>query len=237
MESIGKIFENIVKNDNTNQYTSERMLSETYKNNIFPNIFLDLGCGNGNFRNYIHNNFINTKYIGIDIYDSPEVNSRTDDHDIISYDGIHIPFDENSIDCVYANQVLEHVEFPNDLLPEISRVLTKDGFFIGSVSQLEPYHSYSLFNYTFYGLYKIFIKSKLQLVELRHGCDSLSIINRTIDKFYLKNKLSIGDSFWVNESPLNYIIQNVFRSRSIKNINFLKIKLAGQIIFKAKKLL
>ena len=56
-----------------------------------------------------------------------------------------------AFELVYCKQVLEHVRRPEPLLAEVRRVLVPGGWFAGSTSQLELYHSLSMWNYTPFG--------------------------------------------------------------------------------------
>src|SRR5208283_6006370 len=89
-------------------------------------------------------------WIGLDVPGSPEARPR-DDARIETFDGITIPFEEASFDLVFCKQVLEHVRNPRPLLADVRRVLAPGGYFAGSTSQLEPFHSLSVWNYTPFG--------------------------------------------------------------------------------------
>lgn len=67
-----------------------------------------------------------------------------------------MPFDDGTFDVVFCRQVLEHVRHPDDVIAEVSRILRPGGIFVGSVSQLEPYHNHSIFNWTSYGVVSVF---------------------------------------------------------------------------------
>ena len=79
---------------------------------------------------------------------------------------------------IYCNQVLEHVRFPERLLREVCRVLKPNGYFVGATSQLEPYHSLSVWNYTPHGFRLLVKEVGLQLQEIRPGIDALTLIIR-----------------------------------------------------------
>ena len=58
-----------------------------------------------------------------------------------------IPFADDSFDCIFSYAVLEHLHNPFVALSEVARVLRPGGWFIGTVSQGEPFHS-SYFHHT-----------------------------------------------------------------------------------------
>ena len=85
---------------------------------------LDLGCGTGTSADFFKKMVPDAKWIGLDIEESPEVASRTKTGaEFHSFDGINIPFGDNSFDLIFSNQVLEHVRHPVELLKEARRVL------------------------------------------------------------------------------------------------------------------
>ena len=105
---------------------------------------LDLGCGVGDSVDAFRARDPQVEWVGIDVPGSPEARERTrTDARFETFDGIALPFEDGSFDLVFCKQVLEHVRHPEPLLSEVARVLAPGGFFAGSTSQLEPYHSLS----------------------------------------------------------------------------------------------
>lgn len=114
---------------------------------------LDLGCGEAKLLRLINRANLNVDYWGVDIASSPEVDRRTlVNEQVLVFDGVKLPFDQNSFDVIICDQVLEHVKLPEPLLAEMLRCLKEGGALFGSVSYLEPYHSLSIYNFTPYGL-------------------------------------------------------------------------------------
>ena len=133
------------------------------------------------------------------------------------------------------NQVLEHVRQPWLLFPEIERVLTKNGLLVGSVSQLEPYHSFSLYNYTYYGICDFCDQFGLRVFRLRPGIDGIQIIQRSFNKFILKRDYTWEDKYFAHESPLNYALETFLAGRNPREINRAKLHTAGHFCFAARK--
>ncbi|AKB76258.1 hypothetical protein MSLAZ_2997 [Methanosarcina lacustris Z-7289] len=232
------LLKNCLPTDHCKQTNAMNLVRNWWKNDI--NNVADLGCGKGDSFNLFSSLNAKIKWIGLDIPSSPEVEGRTRSRELnfIEYDGINIPFDDESFDMIFCRQVLEHVHYPNELLREVARVLKNDGLFIGSVSQLEPFHSCSVLNWTPYGIKLIFEDAGLEVFELRSGIDGLTLCLR----FLLKGRVSVitkvFNKYFDNESPLNRFIEiySKFRGRTVAEINAEKLKTAGHICFVAGKL-
>ena len=194
---------------------------------------LDLGCGTGTSADFFKKMVPDAQWTGLDIEGSPEVASRTKTSaEFHSFDGINIPFGDNSFDLIFSNQVLEHVRHSVELLKEARRVLKPEGFMVGSTSHLEPYHSFSVRNYTPYGFRLLLEESGLHLEEIRPGIDSLTLIIRLglgRPKFFSR--------WFRKESPLNRVISlfGKLTGKSPAEINVLKLIFCGQFTFIARK--
>lgn len=227
-----------IPTDHSNQVTIEEMVREVLNEQQSLQLIVDLGCGTGRYADFFLKNYKLVEYIGVDIDESPESKQRTrSDFKFLSYDGIHLPFEDESIDVIFMNQVLEHVRSPHLLFPEIARTLKSNGLFVGSVSQLEPYHSYSIFNYTFYGICSFSELFGLNVFKLRPGIDGITIINRHINKFILNRKYEMEHLFFMHESPINYSIDLYCKEKNmnIRETNLAKLKISGQFCFAARK--
>lgn len=199
---------------------------------IFPkdSKVLDLGAGAGESYDRLIGRIPNLQYFGLDIENSPEVDSRSrDDLDFYVYDGCNIPFEDSFFDVVFSKQVLEHVRHPDKVIAEVSRVLKPGGIFVGSVSQLEPYHSHSIFNWTSYGIVQVFESHGLTVNQLRPGIDGVSLIFRRIIS---KERFN---PFFTMESIFNHYIDGQIRPRNIWERNFSKLMIAGHIVWIARK--
>jgi SAM-dependent methyltransferase len=193
---------------------------------------IDLGCGAGDSVVQFRNVDPSVRWVGVDVESSPEVASRRrTDAEFVTFDGVHLPFADASYDAVYCKQVLEHVREPGPLLAEVARVLRPGGAFAGSTSQLEPFHSFSTWNYTPYGLKLLLEGAGLGLEEVRPGIDSLAIIvNRGVGMRRVTRR------WWAVESPLNRVADAFGRVRGLDpvQVNAIKLLLCGQFAFFAR---
>lgn len=87
---------------------------------------LDVGCGEGSRLNLLLGN---KDGAGIDInrFAINKAKKQYPKHKFSLYDGVKIPFGENSFDLVYSAFVLEHTEDPQHFVEELVRVTGKNG--------------------------------------------------------------------------------------------------------------
>lgn len=193
---------------------------------------LDLGCGDGGAYDRLSKLFPSLDYHGLDIAESPEVMRRIrEDLAFYEFDGVNIPFDSDTFDAIHCQQVLEHVRYPDSLVAETSRVLKPGAWFMGSVSQLEPYHSRSIFNWTAYGILQVFESHGFEVKRLAPGIDGVTLTLRRLfgpDKFR---------AFFSVESLFNHFIDHQYRisDKNRAERSFLKLSCAGHIVFIAQK--
>jgi ubiquinone/menaquinone biosynthesis C-methylase UbiE len=176
---------------------SRQVLADDYAARLRPARVMDLGCGAGDSVDLFRALDPEVDWVGVDIEDSHEVSGRTRaDAEFVTFDGQRLPFEDSSFDLVYCKQVLEHVEHPHELLREVARVLRPGGSFAGSTSQLEAFHSRSIFNWTPYGFTVTAEEAGLEVVELRPVIDGLTLVAWRalgLPRFFHR--------WWARESP------------------------------------
>jgi len=200
---------------------------------------LDLGCGDGGSVDRFRSVDPEVQWIGLDLPDSPEVRARRrTDAEFETFDGVTIPFPDASFDLVYCRQVLEHVRHPEPLLAEVARVLTPGGCFAGSTSQLEPYHSLSVLNFTPLGMVTLLRAAGLEPEELRPGIDGFALISvrlfgSTPPRWFQRQ----FDRWWATRSPLNAVIDVYARvaGLDVQASNATKLVLCGAFTFLARR--
>ncbi|MBV9196295.1 MAG: class I SAM-dependent methyltransferase [Solirubrobacterales bacterium] len=196
---------------------------------------LDLGCGAGSSVDFFRARDPSVHWVGLDVPGSPEYRPRADAPSM-TFDGVSIPFAAGRFDVVYCKQVLEHVRHPSPLLAEVHRVLRPGGFFAGSTSQLEPFHSLSMWGYTPLGFAELIREAGLNLTELRPGIDALTLISRRLvrrgqpfDRWWAR--------WWGDRSPLNRAIDTYGRALRLdtRSVNATKLLFCGQFAFLAQR--
>ncbi|HTU95948.1 MAG TPA: class I SAM-dependent methyltransferase [Solirubrobacteraceae bacterium] len=198
---------------------------------------LDLGCGPGDSVDLFRARDPEVQWVGLDIAGSREVLSRTrTDARFEQFDGVTIPFADDSFDLVYCKQVLEHVHRPAALIAEVARVLAPQGSFAGSTSQMEPFHSQSTFGYTPGGLRSLLNDAGLQLVELRPGIDAITLIARRLAPQGSARVDRLWGRWWGRRSPLNGVLDayGAARGMDARALNATKLLFCGQLAFEAR---
>lgn len=194
---------------------------------------LDVGCGTGVSLDLFREVSPESHWLGVDIESSPEVSARVrTDGEFRTFDGLNIPVADNSIDLVYSRQVFEHVRYPEQLLSDILRVLKPGGSFIGSTSHLEPYHSFSYWNFTPFGFKRLVDAAGMRLAEIRPGIDGIALITRA----YRNNDPEMNRWF-AEDSPLNQEIDKAVAQQAltVQQANFRKLSFCGQFSFWVQK--
>jgi len=226
-----------VSQTSSRQTSSRREVTERLRASSRPAWrVLDLGCGTGTSHDLLAAAASLESWVGLDIADSPEVRLRTrQDLAFVAFDGVRIPLATGAFDLVYSHQVFEHVRHPQALLREAARVLAPQGMFVGSTSQLEPFHSRSYWNYTAYGFAELLKEAGFREIEILPGIDGLTLTTRRVFSFV---KLARPFDFFVErDSPLNLAIELTGRLLGLgaRTRALLKLVFAGQFVFVARK--
>ena len=99
---------------------------------------LDIGCGKLPYKEYVLSNSKITKYIGLDIENALEYEQGVSSD--YTWDGLKMPFDDESYDSAFGTEVLEHCPDPEIVLKEVYRVLKPGGVFYLTVPFLWNLH-------------------------------------------------------------------------------------------------
>ena len=191
---------------------------------------VDLGCGRGDSVEAFRAADPNVRWIGVEVGDS-EYETRAD-VELRVFDGVSLPFEDASVDIVFSKQVLEHVERPHELIPDVARVLRPGGRFAGSTSHLEPYHGRSTMNLTPYGLKLLLERSGFELETIMPGIDAPTLFVRR-----LLRGSAFFDRYWARRSPFNTLLDGAARIAGwdAEDRNAVKLLFSGQYAFVARK--
>jgi SAM-dependent methyltransferase len=234
---LGALLGPVIPGDDASQTLADSFIARALgRSEGSPWRVLDLGCGTGSSLDAFRARDPAVEWTGLDLLDSPEARERTrTDAPFATFDGIKIPFEDGAFDLVYCKQVLEHVRHPEPLLAEARRVIAPGGFFAGSTSQLEPFHSYSYWGYTPFGFCELLRTAHLDPVEIRPGIDALTLLaRRGLGQRGLMERR--WQRWWASESPLNRVIDRYGRARGlpVEATAANKLLFAGQFAFLAR---
>lgn len=222
------LIEDAIPDDHSKVSTAAELLAEVLGDRTgVPADLLDLGCGDGRALDLVRGLSADARYTGVDIETSPEVDERNrTDGTFLTYDGVNLPFDDSSFDVVYSQQVFEHVRHPDRVTQEVARVLRPGGAFVGSLSYLEPYHSFSIFNFTPYGVFRLIDDNDLTLRTMRPGIEGTSMLVRQLS------------ARWISGFRIAYPgieFAGWLRRWSARKRNYMKLRFSGHICFVAIK--
>lgn len=124
-------YDNAIKRNFFQRFWHGRRFIEAkkYLRTIDAKLILDVGCNSGTFTKQIHNVFPESKIHGIDISRKAIAYAKRK-HKHIIFDvamAEELPFKNSSFDLITCFEVLEHVDFPEKIVKEMSRVLKKEG--------------------------------------------------------------------------------------------------------------
>jgi SAM-dependent methyltransferase len=231
--SLGKLLAPYLPTDHSRQVQAVHYVDQLMRATPTPRAVMDLGCGVGDSVDLFRSYDPSVDWVGVDIPWSPEALARQrTDARFVTYDGTALPFPDATFDLIYSRQVLEHVRNVSLHLAEVRRVLRPGGAFIGSTSQLEPYHSRSLWNFTPLGFIELIEEAGMRVVELRPGIDGITLVMRS----YLRRPAAFG-RWWSADSPLNLLIDEWGRQtgQGPREVNLRKLQFCGQFAFLTRR--
>ena len=136
----------------------EKLILDTTSDNARV---LDAGAGEGEHSEIFEEHSV--EYIPVDSKVGPE---DWDYSQVIESDIADMRFlDDESIDLVLLIHVLEHIPDPDEVLPELHRVMKNDGSLFLSVPMMSSLHQepHDYYRYTPYGIKDVFNRNGFQL--------------------------------------------------------------------------
>jgi ubiquinone/menaquinone biosynthesis C-methylase UbiE len=164
--------------DNISMYVMRTCIWKAVQSSAkkFSGHLLDVGCGRMPYRKFLlDNNYIN-KYSGLDIETAIVYDEEVKPD--FTWDGISMPFADNSFDTLMATEVLEHCPDANRIINEMKRVLKPGGLLFFTVPFLWNLHEvpHDEYRYTPFALQRIFKECDMEEIELfAHGGWNMSM--------------------------------------------------------------
>ncbi len=157
---------------------------------------LDFGCGRKPYESL----FKVDEYIGIDMEQTghEHTSSKID----VFYDGKRIPFEDGSFDSVFCSEVFEHVFNLDEIVPEIKRVMKKNGKILITVPFCWNEHEvpYDFGRYTSFGIRHIFEKHGFEVISLRKS-GNFARVNFQLWALYFYSTIN------TNSRVVNYLLR------------------------------
>ncbi len=184
---------------NLDTYFIRVSILKALENNLinFEGRLLDIGCGKMPYKQFILNNSEVKEYIGLDI-ETALVYDEAVNPDF-RWDGIKMPFIDNSFSCAMGTELLEHCFEPEITLKEIHRVLKPGGVFFFTVPFLWNLHEvpYDAYRFTPFSLEHHLTKSGFNSIEIY-----------SYGEWHSSLALMIG--LWLRRSKLHYFYRKIF---------------------------
>lgn len=169
MQSKPDNFINVEYNTSTlDIYFNRTRILAAIEDNLknFSGNLLDVGCGKMPYREYILKNSSVRKYTGLDIESALayDTNVKPD----VTWNGINMPFKDDSFDTAFATEVLEHCPDPHIILKETHRVLKTGSCLFFSVPFLWNLHEtpHDEYRYTPFALKRILSDSGFSNINI-----------------------------------------------------------------------
>jgi len=154
--------------------------------NFLSGKLLDIGCGSKPYEKLFKN--LNN-YVGVEVSGNKE-NLKSD----IYYNGIALPFADNTFDSVLCTEVFEHVEQLDDVIIELYRVLKPGGRMIVTTPFMCVEHEmpYDFRRFTFNGLINFMKKNNFKILKSQKLLNNFHVFFQTLNfyicKVFLKKK-------------------------------------------------
>jgi SAM-dependent methyltransferase len=144
-------------------------------------VVLDLGCGHKPYRDL----FPTARYFGMDC-------GMVDSSPDFVGDALSLPVKDESVDIVFATQVIEHVTKPHQMVRECKRVLRPSGYLVLTGPFYWPLHEepHDFFRFTKYGFSQLLADAGFSEWQIREdGGDwaqlMLNVSLRLTSRFFI----------------------------------------------------
>ncbi|HYE56614.1 MAG TPA: methyltransferase domain-containing protein [Chitinophagaceae bacterium] len=154
---------------------------------------LDFGCGRKPFASL----FTVEEYVGVDMEQTghDHTNSKID----VFYDGKHLPFPDASFDSLFCSEVIEHIFNPDEILPEINRVLKPGAKALITVPFCWNEHEvpYDYARYSSFGITHLLSKHGFRVIELRKSGNFTRVIFQLWALYFFEKLRRFGKAGYI----------------------------------------
>jgi SAM-dependent methyltransferase len=163
-------FTEIQLNDDTiDTFYVRTCILKSITNNLsqFNGRLLDIGCGKMPYKTFILENSKVESYTGLDVETALVYDSAVPPD--FTWNGIKMPFEDESFECAFGTEVLEHCPNPEIVLKEVYRILKPGGVFFFTVPFLLSFHEvpHDEYRYTPFSLERHFRNSGFIDVDIK----------------------------------------------------------------------
>jgi SAM-dependent methyltransferase len=144
---------------------------------------MDFGCGSKPYQALFTGV---TAYIGVD-YNGQGHNHENEQIDVY-YDGITIPFEDNSFDSILTNEVLEHIFNLEEIIGELYRVLKPGGKILITTpfAWMEHETPNDFGRYSSFGMKNLLERNGFTILEMEKTTN------------YLQTQTQLRNTYWCN---------------------------------------
>ena len=146
--------------------------------NFLNGKLLDFGCGSKPYEKLFKNS---NNYVGVEVSGNKK-NLKSD----IYYNGISLPFEDNTFDSILCTEVFEHVEQLDHVIIELYRVLKPGGRMIVTTPFMCIEHEmpYDFRRFTFNGLINLMKKNNFKILKSQKLLNNFHVFFQTLN-FYI----------------------------------------------------
>ena len=146
---------------------------------------IDIGCGRMPYRRVLEP--LVDSYIGVD---HPKISKlyKSGVKPEVLADAKKLPFDNNYFDTALLIQVLEHVDSPEEVIKEATRVLKPNGVMIISIPFFYPLHDmpYDWGRYTSSALKSFLARASLRIIKIEQQGSFIEFFPQILNTFLIK---------------------------------------------------
>lgn len=155
--------------ENLDRYLIRTSIYNAIKSSLsnFKGNLLDIGCGKMPYKEFMQENSLVKKYVGLDIENALQYDAGIKPD--FTWDGIKMPFEDESFHTAFGTEVLEHCPEPKIILSETYRVLKNGGCFFFTVPFLWNLHEvpHDEYRYTPFALKRLLSDAGFKNIDIK----------------------------------------------------------------------